>query len=84
MKTELKFEGIDNWNRPIFKDLNNNRYGSVCTLFRFTATYEDVIKKLSVFNLSYFGKTFGCEPFGASINPDNFILVKEFTKTKVE
>jgi hypothetical protein len=81
-KKELKFEGIDHFNRPVFKDQQNYRYGSVCSLFSFDATYEEVIKKITVFHLCYFGTHFGCEPHGGMIEPNNFKIVKEFTKPK--
>lgn len=79
-KRELKFEGIDDWNRPIFKDQNNNRFGNTDILFPWEATYEDVREKISENNIEYFGTKFGCEPEGGKINPNKIILVKEFTK----
>lgn len=76
---ELKFEGIDDWNRPIFKSKNNERYGDVCNLFSWDATFEQVIEKVTIHDICYFGKKFGCEPMGTAIDTTKFKLVKEFS-----
>lgn len=70
---EIKFEGIDDWNRPVFKDVKSNmRYGDVNNLF----SYHDIednekfksfllsYKENPRFYLEYFGRSFGCEPNG--------------------
>ncbi len=77
-KRELKFEGIDDWNRPVFKDHNNNRFGDVDNLFNWGDTFETVTSKISEKHICYFGSTFGCEPMGTLINPDKIKLVKEW------
>jgi hypothetical protein len=82
-KRELKFEGIDDWNRAIFKDQNNNRFGNTSKLLSWKSTYEQVRKMISENDIEYFGSTFGCEPEGGKINPDKIVLVKEFTKETV-
>lgn len=69
MKTiNIKFKGIDNWNRPVFKDVDSNTYyGSVTKLFSWDALPEDVIKYFkssTTDGLEYFGSHFGCEPHG--------------------
>jgi len=76
---ELKFEGIDNHNRPVFKSKDNKRYGSVTELFSYHETVDDVLKKVTPFDMCWFGNTFNCEPMGGSISFE-FKLVKEFTK----
>ena len=60
---KLYFCGIDNWNRPIFKN-EDKYYGSVMMLFDYEATKEEVLNILQVENLEYFGRSFGCEPQG--------------------
>ena len=62
---KIKFRGIDSWNRPVFKSLERkNFYGSVNKLFDMDATKEEVLKKVSEFDLCFFGNFFGCEPMG--------------------
>lgn len=63
----LKFRGIDYWNRPVFKDEDSTLYfGSVEKLYG----YEEFNKEgLQFFKdhpeyLEYFGDHFGCEPHG--------------------
>lgn len=73
-KRVLRFEGVDNWSRPIFKDANNCRYGSTDKLFHFEAIGEEVLKHVTESDICYFGKHFGCEPDGASIDPKRIIL----------
>ena len=68
MILEVKFEGIDDWNRPVFKSNNPKykslRFGSVVTLFPYDSKEEDVISKVKASELEYFGDRFGCEPHG--------------------
>ena len=71
----LKFEGIDNWSRPIFKDDKNNRYGATCQLFSYGTTGEEVIARLNPHELSYFGKGLGCEPSGTEFDTSNLTLL---------
>ena len=77
-KRQLKYEGIDDWNRPVFKDHNNNRFGNTDLLFDWKATFEDVDLIISEKHIVYFGDTFGCEPMGTLINPDKIKLVKDW------
>jgi hypothetical protein len=70
----VKFEGIDDWNRPVFKDINSsNRFGSTEILFPDKKlapnnTPEEItnffksLPKLGT--LAYFGNKFNCEPYG--------------------
>ena len=61
----VKFEGIDSWYRPIFKDLNSNkRYGSTDKLCRNRLEAQGVTEA----DLLYFGNSFDCEPFGSIHN----------------
>ena len=77
---ELEFLGIDSWNRPIFKDVNNKRdyYGATDILFDYEDTAEHVLNKISPEEITYFGSFFDCEPMGTPvsdeikfINPNN-------------
>ena len=77
-RQQLKFEGVDDWNRPIFKDHNNNRFGDIDNLFNWGDTFEIVTSKISEKHICYFGDRFGCEPMGTPINPDKIKLVKEW------
>jgi hypothetical protein len=70
MILEIKFRGIDDWNRPIYKVANNKykslHFGSTNTLF----DYEDSAAKVNDYfidhmdELKYFGDHFNCEPHG--------------------
>lgn len=69
MKTvNIKFKGIDNFNRPVFKDVDSNTYyGSVTKLFSWheePKTVIDYFKSTNVDGLEYFGNHFNCEPNG--------------------
>lgn len=70
----LKFVGIDNWNRPVWKAPNKREYyGSVTVLFNGDATEEEVLKKVDTYELCYLGDHFGCEPMGTSV-PDKYFI----------
>ncbi|MFA5759026.1 MAG: hypothetical protein WC942_06705 [Clostridia bacterium] len=65
---KVTFEGIDSWNRPVFKDIDSrNRYGSTDILFDYDATEVEVLEKITPFYLCYFGTHFDCEPCGNSV-----------------
>lgn len=74
----LKFTGIDDWNRPIFTDIDSNVYfGDVNKLWVFQelgVNNENVNKyyKDNPDNLEFFGYDFNCEPHGGL--PSNFKL----------
>lgn len=61
----LKFRGVDDWHRPVFKDIDSSYYfgDTNCTK---TGRPEDVIEfyKKNIDLLEYFGNKFGCEPHG--------------------
>jgi hypothetical protein len=53
---EIKFEGIDYWNRPVFRQVDgDNRFGSVDLLCSNT---DEVKERISADDLVYFGTTF--------------------------
>jgi len=67
MIIQIKFKGIDSWNRPVFKDVNsNNYYGSVNTLFDYTDSTEKIVDyfNMHMSELEWFGTKFDCEPYG--------------------
>jgi len=76
---ELQFEGIDSWNRPVFKDKYNNRFGSTDKLFG-GVFGEDILKEVSEKDIVYFGKYFDCEPEGGKIDSNKIKLVLKFTE----
>lgn len=64
---DIKFSGVDRWNRPIYKLRDKSIYfGSVNTLFNYEATEEEVNNYFldNIEELEYFGNSFGCEPIG--------------------
>lgn len=67
MKIIVEFEGIDDFNRPVFKPTySNERFGSTDILFPYFATEHQVLEKVTEDDLCYFGNTFGCEPYGSA------------------
>lgn len=77
----LKFVGIDDWNRPVFKRDDKKQYfGDTDNLFDWSATKEEVLslyegKDLHRF-ICYFGTSFGCEPSGVEIKKDIKIILE--------
>ena len=70
---KIQFEGIDNWNRPIFREVSSkNRFGDVNNLFSYNHPNENgklknYLKKCKQnpnIYLEWFGTGFGCEPHG--------------------
>jgi len=76
----LKFKGIDDFNRPVFKKEGVHEfYGDLYNLFSYSESAEDVLsfykinpKELS--NLCYFGRSFNCEPEGGYLQDATYIL----------
>lgn len=80
-KIQIKFEGIDDWSRPVYKSkLTKSRYGSVNILFpdkeiapnNSVEEINDYFKR-NMYQLDYFGSSFNCEPMGSNI-PEGFEL----------
>ena len=71
---EVTYVGIDSWNRPVFKDKNNNYYGSTDKIFDYDATKEDVLKVVTETDLLYFGRSFDCEPWGDRV--EGLVIVR--------
>ncbi len=77
MKNEkITFVGIDSWNRPIFRsiDFPRNFFGATDILFSFEADEAEVLSKISVKDLTYFGNKFGCEPMGTAAS--GLVIIK--------
>lgn len=67
MKTkQVRFVNIDDWNRPVFKQIDAKLYyGSTEKLFPYEESEESVLKTVSEMDLTYFGEKFNCEPMGS-------------------
>jgi hypothetical protein len=73
---KVKFEGIDSWSRPIFKDVDSSmRFGSVDKLFGGDIKKEEILQLITESDLTYFGNRFDCEPMGDPV--DNIEIVEE-------
>ena len=73
---DIQFEGIDAFSRPIFKAINNNnRYGSTNHLFDYNSSENEILKEINKYDLTYFGQSFGCEPWGT--NPGDINIIKK-------
>lgn len=74
----IKFRGIDDFNRPVFKDVNSSsHFGSVHTLYNDMYNKEEINKyfKESISELEYFGERFNCEPHGG-INSNIKLIIE--------
>jgi hypothetical protein len=78
VKTRVRFKGVDSWNRPVFIDDDKNFYGSTDILFSYGASESEVLDKVTNSDLTYFGRSFGCEPLGSPCNVE--IVRKEYTE----
>lgn len=73
---DIKFIGVDNWSRPIFRNIKAKEYfGSVDKLFSYDATEKEVLEKITEKDLLYFGSFFGCEPLGTK--PGEIKIIRE-------
>lgn len=71
---EVKYVGIDGWNRPIFRAAKSEFYGATDILFDRDATEEEVLARVTEADLTYFGSKFGCEPMGTPAG--NVVIVR--------
>ena len=75
---QLKFVGIDDFNRPIFKDIEKKKfYGSTEKLYCFNDDEKKIISEINknIYLLSYFGTSFNCEPLGRPITNYGEIII---------
>jgi len=71
-ETKVMFEGIDSWNRPVFRALRDgkgdtrtkSRYGATGKLFPYGESEKVVLEQVTEEDLCYFGSKFDCEPEG--------------------
>ena len=68
---DVEFEGIDSWNRPVFKSASGTRYGSTDMLYSF-GEIDKIREEMRGEHLQYFGRGFDCEPHGGV--PEKFRL----------
>ena len=67
----IEFVGIDDWNRPIFKNTDSKHYyGSTMILFPYETSVKEVLETITIKDLTYFGTSFGCEPLGSPLRDD--------------
>lgn len=77
----IKFEGVNFWSNPIYKDINTTiRYGSTCTLLPSdkvapNGTTEEINNyfKENIEELEVFGSSFDAEPLGGM--PEHYKLI---------
>ena len=80
---EIQFQGIDFHNRPIFIDKFKNFYGSTDILFADWEVPRGEKLQKALNNLTFFGRSFGCEPMGDKIKGTFKLVDKiEFVKIK--
>jgi hypothetical protein len=75
---EIKFRGVDRWDRPVFKQVDKNIYfGSVNTLMP-NKTKEEIITYFedNLQELEFFGDSFDCEPHGGNSPKWKFKIIK--------
>ena len=63
---QIRFKGIDSWNRAVFRGilLKRNFFGCTSPLFDYYAEEDEVLKTISEKNLCFFGNSMDCEPEG--------------------
>ena len=67
---DIKFEGLDDWSRPVFKIVGMNvRLGSTITLYSGTTSTEEITDYFNkhINELEIFGTNFNCEPLGGKV-----------------
>jgi hypothetical protein len=73
---ELKFRGIDSFNRPVFYSKTHGFFGCTEVLFEMNASESDVLKQINEHNLVWFGNSFDCEPMGTRIKPGAIKIIR--------
>ena len=75
----IKFKGIDNYNRPVYKDINSNMYFGSTKITFAHYTKENIINnyfKDNLDELEYFGNSFNCEPHGGHNDKYKFNIIE--------
>jgi len=66
---KVKFEGIDDWNRPVFRHIGkDDRFCALDKLFPYEAPESEVLEQVDESDLVYKGSKFQSEPMGTSCN----------------
>lgn len=78
-KVELKFEGLDMYDRPVFRVPGTRIfYGSTDVLLSERQVLKGHLSKIKLEDLQYFGYSFGCEPEGGPpLHPGKTIKLKD-------
>ena len=74
----IKFKGVDDWNRPVFKDVDRSVYfGSTNKLFDWSDSEEVIVNyfKDNPNVLEYFGSSFNCEPNGGILKHSKLNII---------
>ena len=78
-KIQIEFYGIDSWNRPIYKAVNEKKFfGDTFNLFGYNEedeAQEFYLKYDNVKFLTYFGSSFDCEPLGVQLDDTELEIV---------
>ncbi len=68
MKSKVYFVGVDDWNRPVFREIGTRRYFcDTDNLVRYDAKEEEIIdryKRIGTASICYKGSSFDAEPMG--------------------
>lgn len=76
---DLKFKGIDDFGRAVFKDIESTLYfGSVSSVYNINTPEEFIINyfKENTNELEYFGDRFNCEPHGGKQDFFKFKIIQ--------
>jgi len=77
----VRFAGIDDWNRPVFKDMAKNVfYGFTNVVFSHGASEDEVFQEIDPNTIEYFGTQFNCEPWGGLDHRQRVIVVPTYEK----
>lgn len=81
---ELKYYGINKWNRPVFKEIGNKKYfGAFSLLFNYNESDNEILRCTKIQDLCYFGTRFDNKPIERdTLSPKNFKInyLKSFKK----
>jgi len=76
--TKVKFVGIDDWHRAVFKDDKKNFYCTLDELFSYGYSEQQVIDRISCpEDIVYKGSSFDSEPMGTRVPGIEIILSTE-------
>jgi hypothetical protein len=79
MEFQIKFKGVDDWDRPVYKVVDKNVYfGSTMRLVSNDDTIETLNEEFTnnIHLLEYFGTSFNCEPEGGQLEDITLKIIK--------